>query len=511
MDMSSFSNGESSAPAFYRLNSEVVEKPSTSGDERHEYLAVPSSSPIPRASYQGPCSPAHSSSKDESEVGESWWSVLPSWGGQEEGTDVTVSSGDGLLDFSLCLTGSLSDGELEEQGEVDEGFDEEFEEKDLNESESNSHQHLPSLEMEELDPKDLQQLLGMELDLAGLEDFDLGVDVDVLDNDEEHFILSPLPPSNPISCIASPAHFSFTQSPPPFVDLHVETNQRDEETNGEGPVSVQSYVSGGEGIADYNTEDREIQYNEEQLALLVSECRVVPESTTNDHSHLMDLTETFVLAVAAVLPPAIDSTSTDLHSMLLFGNGSGQLGPPPNTTVDPSSSNTDSVGPVTYQMTTLADSSLLPTLDMSSSLPHVNTELHSGRLYCPLSPVGSPSLSTTSTFITTSPPPSPSLSLENNTFSHEEKKLIDMQYYQFKKLLDDPSIAEKKKEVMKSIRRKGKNKFAAKVCRQKKVHKVKGLEQEIEQLKKTKLLMTLRQNSLEHEITQLKRQCHHQI
>lgn len=483
-----FNGEDSDNPMFYRLNSEVVEKPSSS-DERLECFAYPSSSSP--ASYQGHVSPAHSSVKAENELGESWWPVVPSWCGPEEEKGDTVSGHDGLLALSLCVTGGLSDSESEAQGDVDEGFDEEFEERDLNESDNNNrhHQQHP-FQIEDLDPKELQQLLGMESGLAALEDFDLGVDV--LDNDHEQSILSPLSVGSSVSHVTSPAHAvaSLTSSPSPSIDIHVQAMQRNilNQTN-ECPAAIQRCGNGDEREA----KEEMVQYDE-QLATFVSECGVEPNHTPYDQAHLMDLTETFALAEVAALPPTSDSPSTDLHSMLLFGNGSGHLSfLPPNSTT---------VGHVT-SMTTLMDSSMFPTLNSLSSA-HVDEELH-GQLslgYRHPPPAASP------TSVTTSPPPSPSPSLEQDVLTAEERKLVDIPYYQFRKLLDDPSVSDKKKEVIKNVRRKGKNKAAAKVCRQKKVHKIKGLEEEIEQLKRTKQLMAFRSKSLEREIAQFKRQCH---
>ena len=488
MDKSSLSGEGEGSPTFCRLNSEVVEKPSSSNAGRHEYLVVPS----PPPSDQDPGSPAHS--KAGSEVGESWWPIVSSWGRYEQGGgDVAVSSADNLLAISLCPTGIMSDGEFEEPGEVDEGFDEEFEEKDLNEPDNNQrlHQEHPSYQMEELDPKELQQLLGMEPDLAGLEDFDLGVDV-MLDNDQEHSIMAPLCSNSPIYHADIPAPMGLLPpSPLPSIDVDVnaQTVPVDRWKNREcGASQTLSPVKSCDSTTGGCSADKTMQYSEEQLALCISECGLVLDHEPYDHTNLMDLTDTFEFAMA-------DSSSTDL---LLFGNGSGHLNLlPSDTTLAENDASTSSVG----HRNNMADLAICPTLDLPLSSVHADTELCES-LYPHPSPAAIPlPLSTIPTGSPSSPLP------EQDTFSCEEQRLIDMLYYQFRKLLDDPSISENMKEEMKSIRRKGKNKAAAKACRQKKVHKVKGLEQEIEQLRRTKLQIVLRTEAFEREIAELKRHC----
>jgi hypothetical protein len=82
-----------------------------------------------------------------------------------------------------------------------------------------------------------------------------------------------------------------------------------------------------------------------------------------------------------------------------------------------------------------------------------------------------------------------------------------MPFYKFKKILDSPSVPEEKKNNIKNIRRRGKNKIAAKTCRQRKMDIVLGLQQEIEQLRGMKSQICGRTNSLQREIEVLKAKC----
>lgn len=85
--------------------------------------------------------------------------------------------------------------------------------------------------------------------------------------------------------------------------------------------------------------------------------------------------------------------------------------------------------------------------------------------------------------------------------------IVNMPFYQFKKILDSPAIPEEKKSDIKNIRRRGKNKLAAKTCRQRKMNLVLGLQQEIEQLRALKLQISDRTNNLQREIEALKTRC----
>lgn len=117
--------------------------------------------------------------------------------------------------------------------------------------------------------------------------------------------------------------------------------------------------------------------------------------------------------------------------------------------------------------------------------------------------------------------PSPDPSTSRTSFSSHSSKLsgkvspipaskdllVDMPYYQFKKILDDPSIEHGEKEAVKNIRKRGKNKVAAKNCRQKKIEVVLGLQQEVDQMKERKRLLHLKCQGLEREINILKQKC----
>lgn len=116
-----------------------------------------------------------------------------------------------------------------------------------------------------------------------------------------------------------------------------------------------------------------------------------------------------------------------------------------------------------------------------------------------------------------SPAPSPSLATNSSTSSSNSsddipktkpvEKIVHMPFYQFKRILDSPSIPEEKKNNIKTVRRRGKNKIAAKMCRQRKKNLVMGLEQEIDTLRALKMEKASTANALLREIEHLKNTC----
>ena len=102
---------------------------------------------------------------------------------------------------------------------------------------------------------------------------------------------------------------------------------------------------------------------------------------------------------------------------------------------------------------------------------------------------------------------SPSSSKSPEKLSLANDKLVDMPFYQFKKILDDPNVDPNEKETAKNIRKRGKNKVAAKNCRQKKIEVVLGLQQEVDRMKEEKKRLDLKCQGLEREINSLKQRC----
>ncbi len=364
------------------------------------------------------------------------------------------------------------------QGDEDEGFDEEFEDKDnVNEAELSN---VP-FSFEDFDPKDFQDFLGDAL-LTGGQFDDLGVDI--IDQEPTSS------PSSVMSSCSSPYYHTpspYQAPPPPPVFMQLQMNQ---------------YNQGEASPPERGREE-----------VVTSGSQVKPDSTTaNEEScswfdapNLVDLAETTrLLSVDTFDFSTVLSSeaSVDTQSMYMFGIGTGELTALPNTSPGPLTVPQNHVAtPETFNghvtvpeshVTTLMDSSMFTDSSEMESNPH-----NLRREASPHTPV-TPSFS---------PSPSPVAS-EPDILSEEDKALIEMPYYKFRKLLDDPSIPETRKESIKNVRRRGRNKMAAKVCRKKKLNMIMGLEQEIELLRKTKLQMSMKSKVLEKEISELKRQYH---
>ena len=88
-----------------------------------------------------------------------------------------------------------------------------------------------------------------------------------------------------------------------------------------------------------------------------------------------------------------------------------------------------------------------------------------------------------------------------------KSEIIDMPYFEFKKLLDSGSFSERDKEEVKAVRKRGKNKNAAKNCRYRKLEHLSGLQQEIDSLKGKKARLALKALSLQREIDGYKSKC----
>ena len=100
---------------------------------------------------------------------------------------------------------------------------------------------------------------------------------------------------------------------------------------------------------------------------------------------------------------------------------------------------------------------------------------------------------------------SPDVPPSFNTVSKTE--LIHMPYFEFKKLLDSGSVSERDKDEVKAIRKRGKNKTAAKNCRHRKLEQLSTLQQEIDSLKGRKARLALKALALQREIEGYQRKC----
>ncbi len=435
-------------------------------------------------------------------------------------TDLSIAGLTSLSYFTLVLSDVA-------QGDVDEGFDEEFEDKDINDI-NDTDPEPNNFELSDLDPKELQQLLNDP-------QFDLGVDV----LEQPHQILSPInstsynfspSPCSPYQAMVTSSPCETTTTTPTEMSRSLYYN--DYNLGGvENPPSVQSnhsastsasYASTSASYASrvddlslpmlHSDHDAFPDSTSEVLSLLSEGEGPVVDPTTPEHSPPqyqtspvlttaasggLDLADTGTLLDNLIeLSTSLSAeASVDTHSMYMFGNGSGQLN------LSPSASST--TAGVTTNVITLMHSNMLsqPSAADRPSIPLTP------RRPTPTSLVSYQQPSRHSTSRSPAPSPSPKSPGEQE-LSDEDRKLVDMPYYQFRKMLDDPSIPERRKEEVKSVRRKGRNKIAAKVCRHKKLHMIMGLEQEVEQLRKAKSNIALKTKTLEKEIAELKKRCH---
>lgn len=94
----------------------------------------------------------------------------------------------------------------------------------------------------------------------------------------------------------------------------------------------------------------------------------------------------------------------------------------------------------------------------------------------------------------------PSPDVPSSLVGYNKPDIVDMPFYEFKKIIDSNSISERDKEEVKAIRKRGKNKMAAKNCRHRKLELLSSLQQDIDKLKGKKASLALKALSLQREI-----------
>lgn len=89
----------------------------------------------------------------------------------------------------------------------------------------------------------------------------------------------------------------------------------------------------------------------------------------------------------------------------------------------------------------------------------------------------------------------------------DSNSIVEMPFYNFKKMLDSTEVSEIDKEQAKAVRRRGKNKLAAKNCRQRKIDIVNGLQYEIQLLKSQQEELIRRTKVEENLVLSYKNRC----
>lgn len=507
-------------PAYYRLDSTVVEKPShfdndapeiyslmNGENSRVEMLVIEQSQPICNSAPQSPGS-GYSSNK-------------------------------------------TTDDEGDNEGELDEGFCDELCDEGF------AHLLVPD------DPSESSMIPTSVL----LEDFDLGVDM--FDSTEQTIPTSE-PLKNPFGHASpagpgSPYQFVATSTSPisvPLQDIHAQNNYNEYLSNSGSNSSSSPALSQHSGYMPTTAEDDELsmllrndltegELNSiaiaQSLSLPMSTCG---QNTTAYSTMAMDFTSQSVSYANSTFSSQVDPsfttpTLTSVHmnqlnlmdlaeaSQLaaltgdagLMNMATGQLETTPIINSSSNSTFSSSALPLSGMINSIAGA---PVCSRSSQTHQNNDRLtrslspapshsHSYRRQSH-SPSPSPRTSHYSTssvgssssgacYYPSSPGGCSSPSSVKSPGNLSKEKLVDMPFYQFKKILDDPNVDPTDKEEAKNIRKRGKNKVAAKNCRQKKIEVVMGLQQEVDKMKEEKKRLDLKCQGLEREINKLKQRC----
>ena len=421
------------------------------------------------------------------------------------------------LHFLSTITGANGEG----QGEIDEGFDEEFcDMEDISlPKDSDANNLTPSLVMlEELNDKELHLLLADGAfnnsdavsipNPALLDDFDLGVDL--LDSEQSaHNLLDCEPLKSPV--------FSYG---PPCSPYHVATPS---------PILVPTSDLQTMSLNDCNALMTDADSGQscslqcDDFDMLYSMCEGVgpltdtpsPHSTTSFYipppcppsphmqrtTHLLETNLHTELSKFTTPPQTRTQSLSDRYPTPCGGitslqGGNGHLDSRQVTIKTENEGNSDTCS----RGSQTAGSSQPPTHTQTFSISKCTSELGSGA-----STAHYPSMTSVTSSATCCS--SDVKRIQTTEEDGTQEKLVSMPFHQFKQILDSSKVEDKDKEEAKCIRRRGKNKVAAKNCRQRKLEIIFGLQQEIEQLREAKSKLAVKSQDLQQEIAVLRQRC----
>ena len=349
--------------------------------------------------------------------------------------------------------------------ELDEGFDEEFEFCDNDELKDTTNNPSDI----ELHDKDLQRILLEESNTIPisntplLDDFDLGV----FEAEQNFQTLD-----NSVNTPSSPYH-QHTPSPSSVTTCEMSIMHPDNTVNENALYSISNSYVDFEPIHSFSTSNTVPAVHPGGASWYNPTL-----SSVNMSSDMMELNE------------ASQMMTTSLSNFIPTPNPYMTTPTSPHTPMSVVSDRSlSSPGPSTSRVTR----SLSPAPPSHPHNPPPTSPSHSGAYYIP-SPAES-SHSTGSMFS--------HLSFDNIA-QMGDQEVVDMPFHKFKKVLDDNTVPDNEKERLKCIRRRGKNKVAAKNCRQKKLTMVCGLQQEVDQMRAAKARLDHKTRSLEQEIARWK-------
>ena len=374
--------------------------------------------------------------------------------------------------------------------EIDEGFDEGFcDGEELGLPKDMDIGLEPSLDMQEI-----QYLLTdgtVESDIVPnstfLDDFDLGVDV----FDTEHSgLIDPGPLKSPLAHVPhSPYHVSPISSPVAA-------------TGDFQSVSLNAYNIGGEDMNDFSEYcDSHSCHGAQGEDLLCTVCDNF--GTSISHISLRD----------AQTSPGSTNTLPSRHSLAGFVMDATQfinLNLTELPTLFQTTTTTCITTPVIEKPLNFIDCTTEGTLNQASGGDQHGIKSEEDRSSQGSQTAGSSPSSQDVSAVQTSPGGGAGFSLTSESSasaSLPKENLISMPFYQFKKVVENSTASDRDKHEAKSVRRRGKNKVAAKHCRQRKLEIIYGLQKEVEQLKAAKVKVEVQTLTLEQEIEAMKKRC----
>ena len=90
--------------------------------------------------------------------------------------------------------------------------------------------------------------------------------------------------------------------------------------------------------------------------------------------------------------------------------------------------------------------------------------------------------------------------LSEYKIEHSLDSIVNSNVDVFTEMLKDPKLTPEQLNVMKDIRRRGKNKIAAKTCRKRKIDSIDGLKEDVEELRSKKAMLETERQKIEDQV-----------
>lgn len=99
------------------------------------------------------------------------------------------------------------------------------------------------------------------------------------------------------------------------------------------------------------------------------------------------------------------------------------------------------------------------------------------------------------------------LLLAENNINASLNHVVESNADEFNELIKDLQLNAEQLTIIKDIRRRGKNKVAAQICRKRKIDSIESLKEDVEQLNELKLVLDTEHDTIQDEVTIYSNNC----